>query len=191
MEIVACAYHRAFSPEDCRYPGTVLGYGPTGKQGMVCENHRDRKPEASTNQPPSRAVTNFRSASASREFPYGLDTVPFILVKAGRAQSYAKKRRDKLTMLTTRGGTILAAWPGQWSTDVFVIDDRSIAKRVLSQSASASLSNLEFMEHHSGKHHAKASRDCGECEDHLNGKHNERPYAPDYCQRNSTCPQSA
>jgi hypothetical protein len=58
---------------------------------------------------------------------------------------------DKLDMVGQRGGTILAVWPGKWSSDVFEVDDRSLARRVLQQAKHASLADLEYAEHHEGK----------------------------------------
>jgi hypothetical protein len=128
---------------------------------------------------------DLRSASASSELPYGSELVPFILFKAGKL-SYAKSRRDKLAMLRERGGKILAVWPGKWSSDVFELDDKSLARRVL-ETKYASLADLEYTEHHNGQHRAKASPACKNCQEHLNGEHAKSPYAPTFCQNNG-CP---
>ena len=128
---------------------------------------------------------DLRSASASSEFPYGSDLVPFILFKAGKL-SYAKSRRDKLAMLRERGGKILAVWPGKWSSDVFELDDKSLARRVL-ETKYASLADLEYTEHHNGQHRTKASPACKNCQEHLNGEHAKSSYAPTFCQNNG-CP---
>jgi len=129
---------------------------------------------------------DLRSASASPEFPYGSNTVPFILFKAGKI-STAKSRREKLEMLGRRGGKVLAVWPGKWSSDVFEVDDRSLASRVLGQTKYDSLDDLEYGEHHDGKHRIKASSDCRSCQEHINGDHAKPPYGSTYCQ-NSGCP---
>jgi hypothetical protein len=100
---------------------------------------------------------DLRLASVSPEFPYGSDTVPFILFKGGKF-SYAKSRRDKLDMLAQRGGKILAVWPGKWSSDAFEVDDRLLARRVLQQAKFASLADLEYAEHQAGAHRVKAVR---------------------------------
>ena len=86
---------------------------------------------------------DLRSASASSEFPYGSELIPFILFKAGKV-SYAKSRRDKLAMMSERGGKIISVWPGKWSSDAFEIDDRALARRVLQQSKHTSLADLEY-----------------------------------------------
>jgi hypothetical protein len=132
------------------------------------------------------SAMEFRLTSDSLEFPYGSDLVPFILFKAGK-MSYVKSRRDKLDMLSERGGKILAVWPGKWSSDVFVLDNRSLAKRVLQQGKYASLADLEYMDHHEGLHRAKASPTCKQCREHLNGDHAKPPFASTYCQNNG-CP---
>jgi hypothetical protein len=129
---------------------------------------------------------DLRSASGSSEFPYGSNLVPFILFKAGQL-SYAKSRHDKLDMLAQRGGKILAVWPGKWSSDVFEVDDRPLARRVLQQARHVSLADLEYAEHHEGKHRAKAGPDCKTCQEHLNGDHARPPYGNTFCE-NSGCP---
>lgn len=75
----------------------------------------------------------FRSTSAAAGatyFPFSNETVPFILVKAGKI-TWASSKREKLDMLKTRGGKILAVWPGKWSSDVFEVDDRKQAIEAL------------------------------------------------------------
>lgn len=64
----------------------------------------------------------FRQAADSENFPYGADT-PFIMVKSGKV-TWAGRKADKIAMLKERGGKILAVWPGQWSSDVFEVNDR-------------------------------------------------------------------
>jgi len=128
---------------------------------------------------------DFRLTSASAEFPYGSNLVLFILFKSA-SLSYAKSRQDKLNVLRERGGKILAVWPGQWSSDVFELDDKSLARRVLQQAKYVSLADLEYAEHHEG-HHAKASPTCKRCQEHVNGDHAKPPYHSTFCQ-NSGCP---
>jgi hypothetical protein len=74
--------------------------------------------------------SDFRQASASESFPYGADTVPYILIKGGKI-TWANSPAGKLALLKERGGKILAVWPGQWSSDVFEIDDRIRARAAL------------------------------------------------------------
>jgi hypothetical protein len=68
----------------------------------------------------------FRNAADSENFPYGADTTLFIMVKIGRV-TWAGRKADKIAMLKERGGKILAVWPGQWSSDVFEVNDRTRA----------------------------------------------------------------
>src|SRR5580698_1633246 len=70
--------------------------------------------------------SDYRQASTSGNFPYDADTVPYILIKGGKI-AWASKQSGKLALLRERGGKILAVWPGQWSSDVFEIDDRICA----------------------------------------------------------------
>ena len=76
----------------------------------------------------------FRQATASDGFPYTSNTVPFIMIKAGKA-TWAGDARSKLAMLRERGGKILAVWPGQYRSDVFEIDDRRLALAALGDEA--------------------------------------------------------
>jgi hypothetical protein len=77
-----------------------------------------------------RMQTETRKASASDYFPYASTRVPFILIK-GSSISWAKNKGEKRELLATRGGKILATWPGGWSTDVFEIDDRKLGLEAL------------------------------------------------------------
>jgi hypothetical protein len=72
----------------------------------------------------------YRKASSSGCFPYASERVPFIMVKNGQVR-WAQGRWAKLELLSERGGKLLAAWPGEWRTDVFEIDDREAAKAAL------------------------------------------------------------
>jgi hypothetical protein len=74
--------------------------------------------------------SDYRQASTSENFPYDADTVPYILIKGGKI-AWANKQPGKLALLRERGGKILAVWPGQWSSDVFEIDDRIRARAAL------------------------------------------------------------
>lgn len=65
----------------------------------------------------------FRQAADSENFPYEANTVPFIMVKGGKV-TWAGRKAGKIAMLKERGGKILAVWPGEWSSDVFEINDR-------------------------------------------------------------------
>ena len=98
-------------------------------------------------------------------------------------------------MLSEQGGLAtarqllwsLTVWPGKWSSDVFELDDRSLARRVLQQATYVSLADLEYAEHHEGRHRARARPTCKLCQEHLNGDHAKPPYGPTFCQ-NSGCP---
>ncbi len=62
-------------------------------------------------------------ASEVSHFPYRSQKVPFILVKDGVTlweNTITGKRR---LLAEADGLTLLAPWPGEWRTDVFVVDD--------------------------------------------------------------------
>ena len=59
----------------------------------------------------------------SGEVPLTAATVPFILITSDTVY-VAKNVTDKRDLLSKYkdGDTLLAPWPGQWSTDVFEVD---------------------------------------------------------------------
>ena len=75
--------------------------------------------------------TFFRSALASGgAFPYGAKTVPFIRITPTGVVTTAQTSAGKYLMLVQAKDEdlILAVWPGNWASDVFLIDDREEAK---------------------------------------------------------------
>jgi len=79
----------------------------------------------------------FRMASKGTYFPYSDRTIPFIMIAANKSVTTAQTTKQKLQMLygCGIGSIILAVWPGQWTSDVFQIDDLDEAKDVLMGSA--------------------------------------------------------
>ena len=62
-------------------------------------------------------------------------TVTFIRVSVtDNVIQQAKTKAQKLAMVASakENGILLAAWPGQWSQDIFVLDNRAEALRSLS-----------------------------------------------------------
>lgn len=74
---------------------------------------------------------NIREGETER-FPIRAKTCPFILVTRDGNIEVAKDKTSKLSMLTLgkEGDVLLGVWPGQWSSDVFLID-LSKAKELL------------------------------------------------------------
>ncbi|WP_371784183.1 hypothetical protein [Streptosporangium subroseum] len=77
-------------------------------------------------------IVGMRKTSEQDSFPWASKNVPLILIKGGSVR-YAKDAAAKRALLATRGGEILACWPGQWSQDVFHVDDRKAALEALSR----------------------------------------------------------
>jgi hypothetical protein len=74
-----------------------------------------------------------RTASSAGSFPWLARLVTLIQVTADGVVTQAKGDAEKRTML---GGAddrdlLLAAWPGEWSQDVFVVDDLKAARLAL------------------------------------------------------------
>ncbi len=80
-------------------------------------------------------ASTLRRAGDQEWFPYGSKKVPFILITAGtvtQAKSPGDKRGFCAKALADPGAVLLAAWPGEWSQDVFLIDDPAAAAEALS-----------------------------------------------------------
>lgn len=71
-----------------------------------------------------------RRTSASGEgFPWRAQDVTFVCVTADGLVTQAQTIGEKRAMLgaADNGDLLLAAWPGQWRQDIFVVDDRGAA----------------------------------------------------------------
>ncbi len=83
-------------------------------------------------------TANLRKTSDADNFPWRWQSAPLIKVsRKQRTISYAKNLGAKRELLETadRGDVILAAWPGEYSQDVFVVDDKLAALDALSAGA--------------------------------------------------------
>lgn len=74
-----------------------------------------------------------RTSDASDAFPWRNRDVPFIHIASTGKIRQAQRIEEKHQMLDAADDNdcLLAAWPGRWSQDVFVIDDREAAKQGL------------------------------------------------------------
>jgi len=77
----------------------------------------------------------FRLASVEPEFPYRERTTPFILVTREGNLYLAQTVTDKRRLLTRwrEGDLLLAVWPRQQRSDVFIIDDLPTVTLALQQ----------------------------------------------------------
>ncbi|AZQ74121.1 MULTISPECIES: hypothetical protein [Streptomyces] len=75
-----------------------------------------------------------RTTSVEGGFPWRGQTVTLIRIDAKGSVTQATRITEKRTMLAQAGpkDLVLAAWPGQWSQDVFVVDDLKAAREELS-----------------------------------------------------------
>jgi hypothetical protein len=79
-------------------------------------------------------TSSLRRTSASGEiFPWRASDVTLIRVAARGAVTQAQTIGAKQAMLDTADDDdlLLAAWPGRWRQDIFVIDDRKAARQGL------------------------------------------------------------
>lgn len=74
-----------------------------------------------------------RTSDSGDVFPWRARDVPFIQITADGEIRQAQGIGDKRAMLEEAGTNdcLLAAWPGQWRQDVFLIDDRAAAQQGL------------------------------------------------------------
>lgn len=78
----------------------------------------------------SRAL---RTTSSAESFPWLAGLVTLVRVTADGAVTQAKSDAEKRVMLGAADDRdlLLAAWPGQWSQDIFVVDDLKAARLAL------------------------------------------------------------
>jgi hypothetical protein len=74
--------------------------------------------------------TELRRATDSPDFPYGSTSVPFVMIRDGTIR-WAKNPPAKRELCREPGGKLLAVWPGNYSSDVFEVDDRAVALAAL------------------------------------------------------------
>ena len=73
-------------------------------------------------------VANLRKTSANPGFPWDSKRSPLIKIDLEKETiEQAKSKWEKVDMLRSAVGNdkviILAAWPGEWSQDIFLVDD--------------------------------------------------------------------
>jgi hypothetical protein len=74
--------------------------------------------------------TELRPATDLPDFPYKSTSVPFVMIKDG-AIRWAKNPPAKRELCREDGGTLLAIWPGEYSSDVVEVSDRTAALAAL------------------------------------------------------------
>jgi hypothetical protein len=75
-----------------------------------------------------------RKASEQEWFPYKGRLVTFIKIDLENgmiSQANTEKQKKEMLFEVTDDDIVLAAWPGQWSQDVFLLDTIEQAKRDL------------------------------------------------------------
>lgn len=73
---------------------------------------------------------NLRKTSDNPEFPWKSKRAPFIKIDFdNKTIEEAQSKNDKISLIDDdrafdkNGVVILAAWPGEWSQDIFEVDD--------------------------------------------------------------------
>src|ERR1700694_868377 len=90
-----------------------------------------------------------RTSALGEVFPWRAQDVTFVCVTADGLVTQAQTIGEKRAILEAAddGDLLLAAWPGQWRQDIFVVDDRDAALEGLEPPGQADLSdNLRFVE---------------------------------------------
>ena len=80
-------------------------------------------------------VSTLRKASKQEHFPYLANTVTFIrvsIVDNSIQQAKTKAQKRAMVLSAKESDILLAAWPGQWSQDIFHLDDRAELLRIFS-----------------------------------------------------------
>ncbi|MEU2620582.1 hypothetical protein ABZ642_21025 [Streptomyces sp. NPDC007157] len=74
-----------------------------------------------------------RTSSVEGGFPWRGQTITLLRIDAKGVVTQASRVTEKRTMLAQAGtkDLIVAAWPGQWSQDVFMVDDLKAAREAL------------------------------------------------------------
>ncbi|MGW7082201.1 hypothetical protein ACWGH2_01700 [Streptomyces sp. NPDC054871] len=74
-----------------------------------------------------------RTSTVEDEFPWRGQTVTLIRINAKGVITQATRITEKRAMLAQAEpkDLVLAAWPGQWSQDVFLVDDLKAAREKL------------------------------------------------------------
>ncbi len=80
-------------------------------------------------------VSTLRKASEQEHFPYIAGNVTFIRVSVTEnviQQAKTKAQKRAMVASAKENDILLATWPGQWSQDIFVLDNRIEALQNLS-----------------------------------------------------------
>lgn len=78
--------------------------------------------------------TKMRKASEQDYFPYGSKLVCYIELTKDKEirqiQNYVKEKHDIYFRVKNEGSKLYAVWPGQYSSDLFEIDDIELYGKV-------------------------------------------------------------
>ncbi|MGH3403958.1 MAG: hypothetical protein ACRDRJ_15875 [Streptosporangiaceae bacterium] len=84
-------------------------------------------------------VSQLRKTSAVAEFPWHGITLIYISNGAVRQATSLTEKRALLAAAEAEGGTLLAPWPGEYSTDVFAVDNLAEAIHLMGMSAAKAM----------------------------------------------------
>lgn len=78
-------------------------------------------------------TVGLRAATSASRLPWHARAVTLICVGSDSVVSQAKTVSEKRNLLDMAAGKdlVLVAWPGRWSQDIFVVDDRNAARAAL------------------------------------------------------------
>ena len=102
------------------------------QQSMTWEEFIEASEEA-CKEPGGWNAQTLRRISDQERVSWKMKTLTLLRITPGLEVTQAKKVKEKAAMLEAAGpdDLLLVCWPGKWSQDVFVLDDRGRAKKVL------------------------------------------------------------
>lgn len=117
-----------------------------------------------------------RTTSSVKNFPYGLETMAYVLIDFRDDTFMVRDSKTSLEDIAefhlNRGGTLLAAWPGQSRTDVFFVDDREAFLSAVSPSLRTPEDDAEVAQEPLAEPKNQFGCEIGVCIDPNTGYHN-------------------
>jgi len=102
------------------------------QQSITWDNLMEAADEARL-EPGGWDAQTLRRISDQERVPWKMKTLTLVRITPGLEVTQAKNIPDKITMLeaTELEDLLLVCWPGKWSQDIFILDDRKRAKKSL------------------------------------------------------------
>lgn len=104
----------------------------TGQQAITWEELIETSTGARL-EPGGWDAQALRHISDQERVLWKMKTLTLLRITPGLEVTQAKKVKEKVAMLMAAGpdDLLLVCWPGKWSQDIFVLDDRERARKAL------------------------------------------------------------